>query len=73
MSQQQTILRVQTTVPHLTISGETQYVNLDLYSDIPIKINKSFAELQDISKKNVSLTGPTGPIVALSALFVGYE
>lgn len=25
---------------------------LDLYSDIPIKINKSFAELQDISKKN---------------------
>ena len=56
MSQQQTILRVQTTVPHLTISGETQYVNLDLYSDIPIKINKSFAELQDISKKNTDFS-----------------
>lgn len=26
--------------------------DLDLYSDIPIKINKSFAELQDISKRN---------------------
>lgn len=26
--------------------------NLDLYGDIPIKINKSFAELQDISKRN---------------------
>jgi len=25
---------------------------LDLYGDIPIKINKSFAELQDISKRN---------------------
>jgi hypothetical protein len=56
MSQQQTILRVQTTVPHLTISGETQYVNLDLYNDIPIKINKSFAELQDISKKNTDFS-----------------
>ena len=28
------------------------YDNLDLYGDIPIKINKSFAELQDISKRN---------------------
>lgn len=27
-------------------------INLDLYNDIPIKINKSFAELQDISKRN---------------------
>jgi hypothetical protein len=27
-------------------------INLDLYGDIPIKINKSFAELQDISKRN---------------------
>lgn len=26
--------------------------DLDLYTDIPIKINKSFAELQDISKRN---------------------
>lgn len=29
-----------------------QYDTLDLYGDIPIKINKSFAELQDIGKKN---------------------
>jgi len=28
------------------------YDVLDLYSDIPIKLNKSFAELQDISKRN---------------------
>jgi hypothetical protein len=27
-------------------------INLDLYDDIPIKIDKSFAELQDISKRN---------------------
>lgn len=27
-------------------------IDLDLYTDIPIKINKSFSELQDISKKN---------------------
>ena len=26
--------------------------SLDLYGDVPIKINKSFAELQDISKRN---------------------
>ena len=29
-----------------------KYEFLDLYGDIPIKINKSFAELQDISKRN---------------------
>jgi hypothetical protein len=52
MSQQQTVLRVQTSIPHLTITGETQYQTLDLDGDIPIKINKSFAELQDISKRN---------------------
>ena len=56
MSQQQTVLRVQTSIPHLTITGATQYLNLDLYSDIPIKINKSFAELQDISKKNTDFS-----------------
>jgi hypothetical protein len=28
------------------------YENLDLYSDIPITINKSFAELEDIGKRN---------------------
>ena len=52
MSQYQTILRVQTSIPHETISGATQYTVLDLYSAIPIKINKSFAELQDIGSKN---------------------
>jgi hypothetical protein len=29
-----------------------EYDFLDLYSDIPITINKSFAEIQDISKRN---------------------
>lgn len=29
-----------------------EYDFLDLYSDIPININKSFAEIQDISKRN---------------------
>jgi len=33
-----------------------QYDTLDLYSDIPIKITKSFAELQDISKRNSDLS-----------------
>ena len=28
------------------------YDTLDLYNDIPLKLNKSFAELQDISKRN---------------------
>jgi uncharacterized delta-60 repeat protein len=51
MSQQQTVLRVQTNIPG-QISGTTKYEFLDLYSDIPIKINKSFAELQDIAKRN---------------------
>lgn len=32
--------------------GVDEYDNLDLYDDIPIKINKSFAELQDVAKKN---------------------
>lgn len=52
MSQQQTVLRVETNIPDISITGRTQLTTLDLYSDIPIKINKSFAELQDISKKN---------------------
>jgi hypothetical protein len=54
LSQQQTVLRVLTNIPDNTISGGTvtQYDYLDLYSDIPIKINKSFAELQDIATKN---------------------
>lgn len=29
-----------------------EYEYLDIYEDIPIKINRSFAELEDISKKN---------------------
>jgi len=56
MSQQQTVLRVQTTIPNVTITGATQYTTLDLYSDIPIKINKSIAEIEDISKKNSDLS-----------------
>ena len=28
------------------------FVNLDLYGNVPIKINRSYAELQDISKRN---------------------
>lgn len=36
-----------------TLSTEVlTYDYLDLYSDIPIKLNKSFAELQDIGKRN---------------------
>ena len=32
--------------------GVPQFDFLDLYDDIPLKINKSFAELQDIAKRN---------------------
>ena len=56
MSQQQTVLRVITNIPHATISGATQTTTLDLYSDIPIKINKSIAEIEDIAKKNSDLS-----------------
>ncbi len=52
MSQQQTLLRVQTNIPSTVITGTTTYEYLDLYDDIPIKINKSFAELQDIASRN---------------------
>jgi hypothetical protein len=54
MSQQQTVLRVETNIPDQSLfTGDGfEFTFLDLYSDIPIKINKSFAELQDISKKN---------------------
>jgi hypothetical protein len=47
-TQQQTVLRVQLN------NGvtPTQYEFLDQYSSIPIKITKSFAELQDVGKKN---------------------
>jgi len=52
MSTQQTILRVQFDNVSTSTTGITQYEILDIYSSIPIKINKSFAELQDISKRN---------------------
>jgi len=51
-TQQQTVLRVQFDNTSTTITGVTEYEFLDLYGDVPIKINKSFAELQDISKRN---------------------
>jgi hypothetical protein len=51
MSQQQTVLRVQTNIPG-SISGQTEFQVLDIYSSIPLTINKSFAELGDIGKKN---------------------
>jgi hypothetical protein len=50
-TQQQTVLRVQFDNVNTT-TGITEYEFLDLYGDIPIKISKSFAELQDISKRN---------------------
>jgi hypothetical protein len=54
MSQQQTVLRVETNILNTTLNEPNVYefTFLDLYGDIPIKINKSFAELQDIAKKN---------------------
>jgi uncharacterized delta-60 repeat protein len=53
MSQQQTVLRVQSNIPGSLLPV---YEFLDLYSDIPIKLNKSFAEIQDIGKKNTDYT-----------------
>lgn len=50
MSQQQTVLRVQTN--NTKTGGIPIYEFLDLYSSIPITINKSFAELGDIGKRN---------------------
>lgn len=46
--QQQTILRVS----YNNTTGTTEYIVLDTQVDIPIRITRSFAELQDISKKN---------------------
>ena len=45
-------------VPDVNYTQQTvdEYDTLDIYNDIPIKINKSFAELQDISKKNSDYT-----------------
>lgn len=50
MSQQQTVLRVQTN--NTKTGGIPIYEFLDTYSSIPITINKSFAELGDIGKRN---------------------
>ena len=53
---QQTVLRVQTNIPSTTLTGFTETRDLDLYSDVPIKIFRSFAEIQDISKRNSDYT-----------------
>jgi len=39
-------------VPNESTTTAYEDLVLDLYGDIPIKINRSFAELQDIAKKN---------------------
>ena len=46
------IVNVRTIYLNSTPTQVGLYEFLDLYGDIPIKINKSFAELQDISKRN---------------------
>lgn len=68
MSQQQTVLRVETNLidftyeviiplpPYTEERIQYKYTTLDLYGDIPIKINKSIAEIQDISKRNSDLS-----------------
>ena len=64
---QQTILRVETgRTKFLNATGVTSdtlisvpvYSTLDLYTSAPIKINKSFAEIQDIDKKNSDYSVP---------------
>jgi hypothetical protein len=68
MSQQQTVLRVETNIVDFTYQvpipsppfsedrNQYKFTTLDLYGDIPIKINKSIAEIQDISKRNSDLS-----------------
>jgi hypothetical protein len=68
MSQQQTVLRVETNIvdfvyeaviplpPYTQDKNQYKFTTLDLYGDIPIKINKSIAEIQDISKRNSDLS-----------------
>jgi hypothetical protein len=46
------IVNVRTIYLNSTPTQVGLYEFLDLYGEIPIKINKSFAELQDISKRN---------------------
>jgi surface protein len=64
---QQTILRVETgktTYNQVlfpspgTVYNLPVYESLDLYASVPIKINKSYAEIQDISKKNSDYSVP---------------
>ena len=67
---QQTILRVETGKTNPVISSDGVYPptfttnelpvydTLDLYKNAPIKINKSYAEVQDISKKNSDYSVP---------------
>ncbi len=67
---QQTILRVETGKSNPVISSDGVYPptfttnelpvydTLDLYKNAPIKINKSYAEVQDISKKNSDYSVP---------------
>ena len=59
MSQQQTVLRVQTNIPSLTLTGTTRYEYLDLYDDVPIKINKSFAYTFQDNKKTEFKLNPS--------------
>ena len=57
---QQTILRVETGRSE-TLTGDVKvpiYSTLDLYTSAPIKINKSFAEIQNIGKKNSDYSVP---------------
>jgi len=68
MSIQQTVLRVATNIidftynvpidvfPYYETRDQYGFTNLDLYGDIPIKINKSVSEIQDISKRNSDLS-----------------
>lgn len=50
--QQQTILKVYSNFNANSVNSTTTFEVLDTHASIPIKINRSFAELQDIGKKN---------------------
>ena len=43
MSSQQTLLRIDTNIPHATNTGATKYEFLETYTDIPIKIKKTIS------------------------------
>ena len=77
---QQTILRVETGKVNTVTVGEVPlqetydlpiYDTLDLYKNIPIKINMSYAEVQDISKKNSNYSVPVSlPATPEAAAFL---